>query len=79
MDPYRRTTARALRAAVLRRAGKQAWKPRSFRVEVGGCAIVIPLDEAAEAKVVGSQFEPKSTLPDPQWDDKPPKKVKLAW
>jgi len=69
-EDYRRAITAAVRAA--RAAGAKL-----VRVEVGGCAIVIPLDEAAEAKVVGSQFEPKSTLPKPQWD-KPPK-VKLDW
>lgn len=64
---------RALRAAV--RAAREAGA-KVVRVEVGGCAIVIPLDEAAEAKVLGGQFEPRSTLPAPQWD-KPP--LKLNW
>ena len=71
--PLQEDYRRALRAAV--RAAREAGA-KLVRVEVGGCAIVIPLDEAAEAKVAGGQFEPKSTLPEPQWD-KPP--IKLKW
>ena len=62
--PKQEDYRRALRAAV--RVAREAGA-KVVRVEVGGCAIVIPLDEAAEAKVVGGQFEPKSTLPPPQW------------
>ena len=63
--PLQEDYRRAMRAAV--RAAREAGA-KLVRVEVGGCAIVIPLDEAAEAKVVGRQFEPESTpLPEPQW------------
>jgi methylmalonyl-CoA mutase cobalamin-binding subunit len=62
--PLQEDYRRAMRAAV--RAAREAGA-KLVRVEVGGCAIVIPLDEAAEAKVVGGQFEPKRTIAPPQW------------